>query len=132
VTWFEPDPPDPASGTMSAVHDQPPRPAGWAWRLAAPAVTLVLGMVLGFALGAGRSGGEPASGTAPRPPATQPVPAPVTSVVVRPTASSACLETAARADQILDLLIRNRRSEAADLLQAYTIASRQCRRDASP
>jgi hypothetical protein len=56
----------------------------------------------------------------------------VTSVVVRPTASSACLETATRADELIDLLVKNRRGRAADLLVAYTIASRQCRRDASP
>jgi hypothetical protein len=96
------------------------------------AVTLAVGVVLGFALGSRRSGGEPASATATRSPVTRPAPAPVTSVVVRPTASSACLETATRADQIIDLLLKNRRSRAADLLVAYTIASRQCRRDASP
>jgi hypothetical protein len=53
-------------------------------------------------------------------------------VVVRPAASSACLETARRADELIDLLITNRRSRAADLLVAYTVASRQCRKDASP
>jgi hypothetical protein len=66
-----------------------------------------------------------------RPTMIQP-PAPVTSVVVRPTASPACLETVARADQVIDLLVNNQRRRAADLLVAYSIASRQCRRDASP
>jgi hypothetical protein len=56
----------------------------------------------------------------------------VTSATVRSVASSACLETASRGDEIIDLLVRNRRERAADLLAAYTIASRQCRRDASP
>jgi hypothetical protein len=56
----------------------------------------------------------------------------VTSVVVGPTASSACLEAATRADQVIHLLANNQRRQAADLLLAYTIASRQCRRDASP
>jgi hypothetical protein len=125
VTWFDPDPPSPVGG-------QPPRRARRAWLLAAPAVTLVIGMVLGFALGSARSGGEPASAAATRPAAAQPAAAPVTSVVVRPTASSACLETATRADQVIHLLVNNQRRRAADLLLAYTIASRQCRRDASP
>jgi hypothetical protein len=53
-------------------------------------------------------------------------------VVVRPAASPACLETAKRADELIDLLITNQRSRAADLLVAYTVASRQCRRDTSP
>jgi len=139
VNLFEPDPPGPPSLPAPAVDDQQPvtpvqapRRTRRAWLLAALAVTIAVGMVLGFALGSWRSGGEPASATATRPPTTQPTPAPVTSVVVRPTASPACLETATRADQIIDLLVKNRRSRAADLLVAYTIASRQCRRDASP
>jgi hypothetical protein len=44
--------------------------------------------------------------------------------VVRATASSACLETARRADEMIHLLIRNRRDQAAELLVAYTVASR--------
>jgi hypothetical protein len=88
-------------------------------------------MVLGLALGSGRVGREPRNAPA-APPATQPATPPVTSVVIRPTASSACLETARRADEIIQLLITNRRSRAARLLVAYTVASRQCRRDAAP
>jgi hypothetical protein len=53
-------------------------------------------------------------------------------VVVRPVASPACLETAKRADELIELLISNQRSRAADLLVAYTVANRQCRKDASP
>jgi hypothetical protein len=139
VTLFEPDPPGPPSAAAPPVDGQQPvtpvqapRRTRRAWLLAALAVTLAVGMVPGYALGSWRSGGEPASATAARPPATQPGPAPVTSVVVRPTASPACLEAATRADQIIDLLVKNRRSRATDLLVAYTVASRQCRRDASP
>jgi hypothetical protein len=109
-----------------------PRRTSLAWRLLALAVTLVVGLVLGLALGSGRLGGAPASVPAARPSATRPPPAPATSIVARPTVSSACLETARRADEVINLLINNRRSRAAEVLVAYTIASRQCRRDASP
>jgi hypothetical protein len=122
-----PAPPSPAGGPLGA-----PRRRRRAWRLVAPAVTLAVGLVLGFTLESTWAGGEPTSVMATRAPATRPPAAPVTSIVVRRTASSACLETAARADQLIELLVRNRRSEAADLLVAYTVASRQCRRDASP
>jgi hypothetical protein len=108
-----------------------PRRIAWAWLLIVPAVTLVVGLVLGLALGPGRLRVAPASVPAARPSATRPVPAPVTSIVVGPTASSACLETARRADEVINLLINNRRSRAAEVLVAYTIASRQCRRDAT-
>ena len=109
-----------------------PRRTRLAWRLLALAMTLVVGLALGLALGSGRLGGAPASVPAARPPATRPLPAPATSIVARPTASSACLETIRRADEVINLLINNRRSRAAEVLVAYTIASRQCRRDASP
>jgi hypothetical protein len=109
-----------------------PRRIRLAWRLLALATTLVVGLVLGLALGSGRLGGAPASVPAARPPATRPLPASATSIVARPTASSACLETARRADEVINLLINNRRSRAAEVLVAYTIASRQCRRDALP
>ena len=48
------------------------------------------------------------------------------------TVTSACLETARRADEIIHLFIANKRQRASDLLVAYSVASRQCRRDASP
>ncbi|HYT24985.1 MAG TPA: hypothetical protein VEP73_00675 [Actinomycetota bacterium] len=101
-----------------------------AWRLVVPAATLAVGMVLGFALGSARAGREPAGAAAARPPTTRP--APPTSVVVRPSASPACLETATRGDRLIELLVTNQRDKVADLLVAYTVASRQCRRDASP
>jgi hypothetical protein len=127
----------PADGgrPLPAPPSGPPR-TRWARLLIAPAVTLALGLAvglaLGLALGSGRAGGT-AGVPATRPlPATRPTAAPATSVVVRPTASPACLETARRADEVIHLLITNRRTRAARLLVAYTIASRQCRRDASP
>lgn len=101
-----------------------------AWRLVVPAATLAVGMVLGFALGSARAGREPAGVAAARPPTTRP--APPTSVVVRPSASPACLETATRGDRLIELLVTNQRDKVADLLVAYTVASRQCRKDASP
>jgi hypothetical protein len=116
----------------------PVTPAGKArrihrtWLLIALVLTLAVGMVLGLALGSGWLGLEPRNAPATHPPATQPATPLVTSVVIRPTASSACLETARRADEIIQLLITNRRIRAAKLLVAYTVASRQCRRDAAP
>jgi hypothetical protein len=138
---FEPD------QSQAAPHSASPAPAGnpspvthaekaprilWAWRLVALTLTLAVGMVVGLAVGSGRVGRGPRNAPAAYPPATQPATPPVTSVVIRPTASSACLETARRADEIIQLLITNRRSRAARLLVAYTVASRQCRRDAAP
>jgi hypothetical protein len=139
--WFDPDQPHPAPAMAPSAASGEPKPATplrapqrtpRAWRRIAPAVTLAVGIGLGFAAGEARSGGQPASAPATRPPATQPAAAPHTSVVVRPAASSACLETARRADELIELLISNQRRRAADLLVAYTVANRQCRKDASP
>jgi hypothetical protein len=130
--------PAPGGNILPATHARPTPHAEkaprirWAWRLVALALTLAVGMVLGLALGSGRVGLEPTHAPVRHPPATQPATAPVTSVVIRPTASSACLETARRADEIIQLLITKRRTGAAKLLIAYTVASRQCRRDAAP
>jgi hypothetical protein len=139
VSLFEPDQPDPPTILASPLAGGRPvgavqgsRRTPWGRLLASSAVTLVVGMVLGFALGSARSGGEPAGATGARPPATRPAPAPVTSATVRSVATPACLEAAAKGDEVIDLLVRNRRSRAADLLGAYAIASRQCRRDAHP
>jgi hypothetical protein len=139
VSLFEPDQPDqPCSWAWSVAGEQPVAPVQApprtrrAWLLVVLAVAVAVGIGLGFAVGSRRSGGEPASATATRPPVTRPASAPVSSVVVRPTVSSACLETATRADELIDLLVKHRRGRAAELLVAYTIASRQCRRDASP
>ena len=137
---IEPDQPDPvpattppaATGTLqlpTPVEVPPPRPR--AWRLVVPALTLVVGLGAGFALGSTSADGEVARATATRPPSTQQA-TPPTSVVVHLTATSACLETARRADQIIESLVTNKRDRIAELLIAYNVASRQCRRDASP
>jgi hypothetical protein len=143
--WFEQIRPDPAPATAAPAAGGEPQPGTlvqvpaprrlpWAWLLSALAAMLAVGMVLGFAVGSARSGGEPTSAPATRAPATQPAQPPQTSVVVvvRSVATSACLEAARRGDQLIGLLISNQRSRAADLLVAYTVASRQCRKDASP
>jgi hypothetical protein len=119
---------EPQPGTLVLAPRRPPR----AWLLSALAAMLAVGMALGFAVGSARSGGKPTSAPVTRAPATQPARPPQTSVMVRPVASSACLETARRGDQLIGLLISKQRSQAADLLVAYTVASRQCRKDASP
>jgi hypothetical protein len=142
VPLFEPDQPDPASATSSpaaGAEPQPvtaaitaPRRTPRAWLLLVPALTLAVGLAVGFSLASTRVASQPTPAPATRPPVTQPAPAPPTSVVFRPTASPACLETARRGDEIIALLNRNRRAEAADLLVAYSVATRQCRKDASP
>jgi ribosomal protein S18 len=138
---FEPDQSQPAPPTPPPAADrtpepvtsfEPPRRTPWAWLLIVSALTLALGLAAGFALGSSRADEEPTSVPATRSPATQPAPAPPTSVVVQRTATSACLETARRADEIIQLFATNQRERAADLLVAYGVASRQCRRDASP
>jgi hypothetical protein len=105
-----------------------------AWLLLAPALALVVGAVLGFALGSTQAHRQPASvaPTSSPSPTTQLAMPPATKLVVRHYASPACLETARRGDHLIDLLIRNRRSHAERLLVAYTVAARQCRKDASP
>jgi hypothetical protein len=142
---FEPDQPDPAPATSSPATGTKPQPVRslegsrrrpWVGRLLAPALTLAVGLAVGFALASTRVDREPTPSpaipsTATRSPATQPASAPPTSVVVRRIASPACLETARRGDELIALLNRNRRTEAADLIVAYTVASRQCRKDAS-
>jgi hypothetical protein len=143
ASLFDPDQPDsPPPRTAPAVADppqlvrppRPPRRTVSAWLLLAPAVTLVVGAVLGFALGSTQAHRQPASvaPTSSPPPTTQLVAPPSTKLVVRHYASPACLETARRGDQLIDLLIRNQRSRAEDLLVAYTVAAQQCRKDTSP
>ena len=126
---FEPGPAAPAEAPPKPDAQPPPAPRR-RWRLlllvVVPVATLAVGLALGFAAGEARTGGEQAAA-----PTTRPA-APPTSIVIRSTASSACLETARRGDQLIDLLISNRRGKAADLLLPYTVASRQCRRDAGP
>jgi flagellar basal body-associated protein FliL len=139
MTSGRPEQPEPAASSLAAAGK--PRPVTsfqtpWrtlrAWLLVTPVLTLAVGLAVGFALGSKRTGGEPTSAPATRSPATQPAPAPPTSVVVQLTATSACLETARRGDQLVHLYATNQRDRVAELLVAYSVASRQCRRDASP
>jgi hypothetical protein len=134
----EPDRPAPATPTAAASGTLKlptpvavPRPASRAWLLMVPALTLLVGLVAGFALGSWRADGGPATAPVAGPPATRAL-APPTSVVVKLTATSACLETVKKADQLIDRLVTNKRDQIAELLVAYNVASRQCRRDASP
>ena len=138
---FEPDQPDPASaiasprsaGTPQLVGGSPtPQRRPRAWLLVALTLTLVVGLGAGFALGARWTGGSLPRAQTPVPPVTQPAPVPQTSIVIQRAATSACLETAKRGDELIGLLITNKRSRAARLLVPYHVASRQCARDAGP
>jgi hypothetical protein len=61
---------------------------------------------------------------------TRVVPSPPQTRVVAPPA---CLETARRADELMDLFTRNVRDRRLSLaLKAYTLASQACRKEASP
>jgi hypothetical protein len=104
------------------VVAEPSGPKRRAWPLVVPALTLAVGLAAGFAVGASRVAGEEEPAAV----------APPTSVVVKLTATSACLEAASKADQVIDLLVTNERDRVAELLIAYSVASRQCRRDAAP
>lgn len=138
---FEPAQPDPAAAVSSPAAAGEPQPETSvaapprrtrAWLLIAPVLTLAVGLAVGFALGSTQADGAPTGAPARRAPATQPVPATPTSVVIQLTATPACLETATRADKLIHLFAANQRDRAAELLVAYSVASRQCRRDASP
>jgi hypothetical protein len=113
---------------------RPPRRTVPTWLALAPALTLVVGAVLGFAVGSTQAQRQPASrvSTSSPAPTTRPAAPPSTRLVVRHYASPACLETARRGDHLIDLLIRNQRSQAETLLVAYTVAARQCRKDSTP
>jgi len=96
------------------------------------ALTLAVGLGAGFVLGSGRATNTSPRAAAPPTPTTQPVLAPATSIVVRPVATPACLEAAKRGDELVALLIQNKRSRASRLLVPYHVASRQCAKDAAP
>jgi hypothetical protein len=129
---FEPEqagpPPPPTAPAPAGPRHRP-------WLLLAPVLTLVVGAVLGFALGTTQPDRRPATAaptsSAPAP-TTKPTSPPSTKLVVRNYASPACLETAQRADRLIELLIRNQRTQVERLVVAYTVAARQCRQDASP
>ena len=139
---FEPDQPNPTAAvalptpagnpqlvSASATHQRRPR----RWLRLALALTLALGLSsAGFVLGSSWT-----ARTLPNPPAppasvTQPTSVTATSIVVRQVATPACLETAKGGDQLIDLVIRNQRDQVDVLLVLFTVAARQCRKDASP
>ncbi len=129
---FEPAPHHDNSDGQPALPIPIPRPVKGrpAW---------VLAVVLGFCLLAGGGLGyllhRPSAGTT-RPATssivtqvTQPAPKPQTKVVAPP----ACLQTAQRGDEVIDLFTRNIRDRRLSLaLKAYTLASQACRKEASP
>jgi hypothetical protein len=141
VSLFEPDPPNPTSAVAL------PTPAGnpqlvtapatrrrrlGSWLRLALALTLALGLSgTGFVLGSSWTTPLPNPRAAPAP-VTQPTLVTATSIVVRQVATPACLETAKRGDELIALLIANKRTRAAKLLVPYHVASRQCARDAGP
>jgi hypothetical protein len=137
----QPDPPPPRTAPAAAGPPEstrpplPPRRGVSAWLLLPPALTLAVGLALGFTLGSTQVS-RPRAGAAAAPtspaPSTRLVPTPSTRVIVRHYASPACLETAKRGDQLIDLLIRNQRDQVEDRLILYTVAAQQCRKDASP
>jgi hypothetical protein len=140
---FEPDQPDPpppeavqaATGPSPPMRPaQPPPRKRSAWLLLVPALTLAVGAVLGIALGSTQASRHPTgvTTTSPPSPSTRPAVPPSTRVVVRHYASPACLEATKRGDQLIDLLIRNQRTQVENLLVAYTVAAQQCRKDATP
>lgn len=142
LSLFEPDQPNPNSAVVlptpagdpqlvstPATHQQ--RPRGWL-RLAL-ALTLALGLAgAGFVLGSSWNARTPPNPQASPAPLTQPTSVTATSIVVRQVATPACQEAAKRGDELIALLINNKRSRAAKLLVPYHVASRQCARDASP
>lgn len=140
---FEPDQPGPPPSEAVQPATGPPRPIRpaqapprkrSAWLLLVPALTLAVGAVLGIALGSTQASRRPAgvATTSSPSPSAQPAVPPSTRVAVRHYASPACLEATKRGDQLIDLLIRNQRTQVENLLVAYTVAAQQCRKDATP
>jgi hypothetical protein len=125
---------------QQAEHQQPAEPgtrtveappAGRrvpSWRVPAVVVLALLCLLVGGGLGFLLRGPAPAPVT---------IPTVVTRTVVRtetkPVAPPACLATAQRGDEVIDLLVRNIRDRRLTIaLKAYTTASQACRREASP
>src|SRR5215213_4843815 len=97
------------------------RPRGWL-RLALT-LTLALGLSgAGFVLGASWTARTLPNPQVPPAPVTQPTSVTATSIVVRQVATPACLEAAKRGNQLIGLLINNKRSRAAKLLVPYHVA----------
>jgi hypothetical protein len=109
-------------------------------RLTRPRWQAVAALVLVFLLGSGFGYLLPQAGANDRPAATLPPPTaaatagtrvPQTRIVTRVPA--ACLQTARKADETIDLLINKVRDRRlAEALKAYTLASQACREQATP
>jgi hypothetical protein len=116
-----PPPEKPAAVAAPADSRQLPT---WALPAVIALVCLLVGGGLGFLLH--------------RPAATSAQPTTSTVVVstvpeTKQIAPPACLESARRADVVIDLLIRNIRDRRLTMaLEAYTEASQACRKEASP
>jgi hypothetical protein len=94
-------------------------------------VCLLVGGGLGYLLHRPTTAAEgPAAGMPATSIVTRVVPSPPQTRVVAPPA---CLETARRADELMDLFTRNIRDRRLSLaLKEYTLASQACRKKASP
>jgi hypothetical protein len=140
---FEPagdsDEPDEVQGSLfpelesaDAGHREPkalaprPRPERQVPRWAASAVIALVCLLAGSGLGYLLH--SPAPGPAP-----DPIVVTHTVPKLKIVSPPACLETAKRGDQSMDLLLRNVRDRRLSLaLKAYTVASQACRKEASP
>ncbi|HZD00525.1 MAG TPA: hypothetical protein VFA46_10155 [Actinomycetes bacterium] len=120
----EPGPPEPGPAEPAVTPPSPSRQVpSWAMPAVIALVCLLAGGGLGYLL---HSPPVPLQAT------TSTV---VTSIVPQAKLVSppACLETARRGDETIDLLIRNVRDRRLSLaLKAYTEASQACRKEASP
>jgi hypothetical protein len=101
------------------------------WPLAVVAAVAVVCLLLGAGLGyllhrpAAAATEVPATSIV-----TRVVPSPPQTRVVAPPV---CLDSAKRADELMDLFTRNVRDRRLSLaLKAYTVASQACRKEASP
>lgn len=116
-----------AAPAASSAVQPPPAKSRPTWVLAVALVAcLLIGGGLGFLLHRPR-----ADTLRPTPSSivVQRVPEPQVKVVAPP----ACLQTAQRADEMVDLFTRNIRDRRLSLaLKAYTLASQACRKEASP
>jgi hypothetical protein len=116
-----------ASGSAASAPAPPPAKGRPTWVLALAAVScLLLGGGLGYLL---HRPAAPAAWPPPTAIVTQTTPPPPAKVVAPP----ACLQTAQRGDELIDLFTRNIRDRRLSLaLKAYTLASQACRKEASP
>jgi hypothetical protein len=137
---------EPVTDLRPALPPPTPRPAP-AWpRRAGIAAVLVLVFALGAVAGHVLTGSRPSQASAAGAPSpsgvaapspTAPAPSPTSAASAAapaPTgpAPRACLDTAKRADELIAMLIANQRQQAAQSLKAYTLASQECRKEASP